>query len=359
MLTAARELTAKHCAALLGLYGQIRRVHQGHVARLRDVESQLQEISRQIEAVRASASDQVDPEQMLKLVQLDDQIQPLRRQQEWLTEQLEHEASAGRKIRAVAQQAAMASDYLGSEPRERGVTDLAELAGFQILQAQEDERRRLARDVHDGPAQVLANAVFGLEWCKRMLTHDPNQLAAELENIEHDLRSGLDDVRQFIYDLSPASFTEVGLVVSLRRYLQKFSERTGVASRLLVDPDVERATGQVEMGAFRIIQEALQNVRKHSHATDVVVTLKQDSSALRVAIEDNGIGFDRSAASMPSDGRHFGLVSMSERARLLHGELVIDSRPGNGTRISLIIPLSEPSREMGDPGALADPATES
>lgn len=352
-LKAAQTLAEKHCAALLKLYSQIRQVHQTHLARLRDVESQLQEISRQISVARTDPASTLDQEQVMRLVELEDQLQPLRQQHQWLTEQLAQEAWAGRKIRAVAQQTAMAVNYLGGTAREgSGVADVAELAGFQILQAKEDERRRLARDVHDGPAQVLANAVFGLEWCKRILARDPSQLEAELENIEHDLRNGLDDVRQFIYDLSPVSFTEVEFAVSLRRYLQKFSQRTGIVADLAISPDLERVPAPVEMGVFRIIQEALQNVRKHSHASQVNVAVAIENSTLHVTIEDNGVGFDRSAT--PSDGVHFGLVSMSERARLLDGELVIDSEPDGGTKVSLTIPLNEPNREMSEPGGLTE-----
>ncbi len=338
---------------MLKLYAQIHQVHQVHLARLHDVESKLQEISRRAEMARAKQADMLDQQHMLQLVELEDQLQPLRQQQQWLNEQLAQEAWAGRKIRAVAQQAALSVHYLRDTAVEgSGVADVAELAGFQILQAKEDERRRLARDVHDGPAQVLANAVFGLEWCKRILARDPSQLEAELENIEHDLRNGLDDVRQFIYDLSPTSFAEVEFAVTLRRYLQKFSQRTGIIADLSISPDVERVTGPIEMGVFRIIQEALQNVRKHSRASRVGVTVACENSELRVTIEDNGVGFDRSAA--PSDGVHFGLVSMSERARLLRGELVIESEPKRGTTVSLTVPLNEPNRDMSEPGGLTD-----
>ncbi len=357
-LAAAQSLAEKHYEALLKLYAQIRQVHQAHLVRLRDVEGQLQEISRKADIIRAKPADSLDQQQVLELVELEDQIQPLRQQQQWLVDQLAQEAWAGRKIRAVAQQSAMAVNFLRGTVREgTNVADVAELAGFQILQAKEDERRRLARDVHDGPAQVLANAVFGLEWCKRVLARDPTQLEAELENIAHDLRIGLDDVRQFIYDLSPVSFTEVEFAVSLRRYVQKFSERTGIIANLSIAPDLDRIPGPIEMGVFRIIQEALQNVRKHSHASRVDVAVVCEDSALRVTIEDDGVGFDRSLT--PSDGVHFGLVSMSERARLLNGELVIDSEPNGGTRVSLTVPLSEPNRDLSEPGVVTDSLGES
>lgn len=344
-LATARAQAQEHVAALFKLYEQIRQVHREHLLRLQDVENQLQAVTHQIGVLRATPLDSLESRQVLDLVDLEDQIQPLRQQQEWFAERLVQEASAARKIQAVAHQSELAAGYLGGDLSEGGgVTDLTELAEVQMLQAQEDERRRLARDVHDGPAQVLANAVFGLEWCKRTLDRNPAQLGAELENIEHDLRNGLDDVRQFIYDLSPVSFTELGLAVTLRRYLQRFSDRTHITTNLAVDPELERVNAQVEMGVFRIIQEALQNVRKHSRANAVDVSVVREDGLLTVLIVDNGVGFDQGAPR--SSGTHFGLVSMSERARLLHGELKIDSQVGAGTRVSLSVPVSELAREI-------------
>jgi len=345
VLAAASALSGEHAAAMLRLYEKVRQAHQGNLARLRDVEAQLEDVSHRIGSMRTIPINSLDPQQVLDLLELEDRLQPLSQQQEWLAEQLVLEASAGRKIQAVVHQAELAAAYLGGSLGEGGgITDLAELAEFQMLQAHEDERRRLARDIHDGPAQVLANAVFGLEWCKRMLDRDPSQLAAELENIEHDLRTGLDEVRQCIYDLSPVSFSEVGLGLTLRRYLHKFNERTGILADLSIESELDRLTAQVEIGVFRIIQEALQNVRKHSRARTVQVTVVREDALLRVVVEDNGVGFERSAS--PTGGAHFGMVSMSERARLLHGELGIDSKPGRGTRVSFTVPLSELTDDM-------------
>lgn len=345
ILVEAQALVHEHVAALLKLYERIREDHQSQLARLREVEAQLAVVTREIEKVQAVPVELLDPQQVLDLVDLEDRLQPLRQQQEWLAEQLVRAASAGRKVQAVARHVGLAAGYLGLPLQEGGgFSDLAEMAEFQMLQAQEDERRRLARDLHDGPAQVLANAVFGLEWCKRTADRDPAQLLSELENIENDLRAGLDEVRQFIYDLSPVSFSEVGLAMSLRRYLSKFSERTGIAANLSIDPELERLNGQIEIGVFRIIQEALQNVRKHSRATQVDVRVSRLEGSLCAVVADNGVGFEPTAA--PSGGLHFGMVGMQERARLIHGDLVIESAPGQGTRVSLSVPLSEFSREI-------------
>lgn len=344
-LRAAESLASEHARSLLQIYDQIRQTHQGYLNRLRDVEQQIDALAGQYAQASAGQEASDDPRRLLDLLRLEDQLRPLRQQQEWLGEQLVLLASAGRKIQAVAHQAQLAASYLGGNPAEGGgISDLTELAELHMLQAQEEERRRLARDVHDGPAQVLANAVFGLEWCKRMLDRDPAQLAAELENIENELRHGLDDVRQFIFDLSPASFTELGLIATLRSYLQKFSNRTGILTTLDAEPDLERTNPPVEIGVFRIVQEALQNVRKHSRARRVDVSVSRRDATLQIEIRDDGVGFDR--ASVPGGGTHFGLVSMAERARLLRGELTIESAPGFGTRLLLVVPVGEPARDL-------------
>src|SRR5579883_2742985 len=268
VLQKARALAADHARTMLQLYEQVRQAHQLQLARMRELEERINKSSRPREGAAVARDERNGRAVSAAASPEDEQSQVLRQQHQSMSERLVTLAVIARRIQEVARQSELAASYLDRGiSDEDGVSDLGELAKVEMLRAQEDERRRLARDVHDGPAQVLANAIFGLEWCKRMLDRNPGQLKAELENIEHDLRIGLDDVRQFIYDLSPVSFTELGLAVTLRRYLQKFSDRTHIVTNLSIDPELERVNAQVEMGVFRIIQEALQNVRKHSRGS--------------------------------------------------------------------------------------------
>ncbi|MBX6771568.1 MAG: hypothetical protein IRY83_07570 [Chloroflexi bacterium] len=345
VLQKARALAADHARTMLQLYEQVRQAHQLQLARMRELEERINKSSRPREGAAAARDERTGRAVSAAASPEDEQSQVLRQQHQSMSERLVTLAVIARRIQEVARQSELAASYLDRGiSDEDGVSDLGELAKVEMLRAQEDERRRLARDVHDGPAQVLANAIFGLEWCKRLVGKEPDRLITELDNLENDLRAGLAEVRHFIYDLNPISFSDLGLVATLRGYLGRFSERTGIETRLMVAPEVERLTGQIEIGVFRIIQEALQNVRKHSRATRVEVTLARDGPALLVRVADNGIGFDRTR--VPGSGTHFGLVSMAERARLLRGELDVDSAPGAGTRVSLRVPFSEFTRDL-------------
>jgi two-component system, NarL family, sensor histidine kinase DegS len=208
----------------------------------------------------------------------------------------------------------------------------------QIVEAQEGERRRLAREIHDGPAQVLANAIFEIQYCERLLERDPAVSKRELAHLEADLREGLTEVRRFIFDLHDPSLVELGLETTLRRYAQHYQERSGISVELDLRDLSERLSPALEVTAFRVIQEALQNVQKHAATKLVRVSSAKRQGAMVFAIADEGRGFD--AAQLASrSGRHMGIVSMRQRAELVHGELDICSSPGKGTRIGFSFPV--------------------
>lgn len=211
----------------------------------------------------------------------------------------------------------------------------------RLLAAQEEERYRLARDVHDGPAQVLANLTFEIQYCERLLDKDPAALREELLKIQNHLREGLAEVRHFIFDLRPPALADLGLEPSLRRYVQEYQDRFGIEVDLQIDEAPERLTSTQEVAIFRIIQEALQNTRKHARATQVRLTVERGPDYCRVVIKDNGVGFDP-PQTRASGKKTLGLVSMRERAELVGGTLEVTSKPGNGTQISLSVPTTLP-----------------
>ncbi len=208
----------------------------------------------------------------------------------------------------------------------------------RIIQAYEQERLRLAREIHDGPAQILANAIFELEYFEKLLERDPAAVKGQLAQLKKDIRNGLTDVRRFIFDLRPPALGEMGLFQALRRYLADYQQHFGIA----VDVDLPDSHGRLpathEVAVFRIIQEALQNVQKHAVATSVVVSGRADLGSLRISVEDNGRGFDPLEVSK-THSRNLGLTSMRERAELIDAELRVTSSPGQGTTISLLVPL--------------------
>jgi two-component system, NarL family, sensor histidine kinase DegS len=204
---------------------------------------------------------------------------------------------------------------------------------LRIIQAQEAERQRMAEDIHDGPAQVLTNAIFQVEYLDRMLRPEEREAHAELAFLRDMLRDGLDEVRGFIADLRPP-VVDVGLATAIAERARQLEERHGIAVEVSVDGIDERLSAPERASVLRILQEALQNVRKHAAASRVSIGLEGDAT---LVITDNGRGFDlmRLASGM---SRNFGLQFMRERAELMGGQLHIESRQGEGTRILLRLP---------------------
>src|SRR6186997_540390 len=204
--------------------------------------------------------------------------------------------------------------------------------GLRIVQAQEGERQRMAEDIHDGPAQVLTNAIFQIEYLDRILEpHDPSE-HAELAFLRDLLRNGLDDVRALIIDLRPP-VVDVGLAAAIADRARQLEQRHAIEVEVHVDGIDERLSTQARASVLRIFQEALQNVRKHAAASRVSIALEDDT----LVIADNGRGFDLVRVASRAT-QNFGLQFMRERAELMGAQLHIESRQGEGTRILLRLP---------------------
>lgn len=320
-------------ARLHELLAQARRSQIAFVGRLRAVEVGLGEAESRLNR-RESESD--DPSADPEVAQLRDKVEALRAQRAAIGERLGQLQLEVRKLGSVITQAQMSADYLSGGFGDTD-EDLLSLTQVWALEAQEEERRRLAREIHDGPAQVLANATLQIEYCQRLLQRDPGRLSGELDRLTSDLREGLAEVRYFIFDLRPGPLAELGLASTLQRYAENFQSRSNIEVVLDLDYTHARLSPTKEVAVFRIVQEALQNARKHSQASQVRVTLADRPTGLHVAVEDNGVGFD-SRARAEAGERHFGLSSMEERARLIRAELRVHSVPGQGTSIELRVP---------------------
>lgn len=221
----------------------------------------------------------------------------------------------------------------------------------QVLSAQEGERRRVAMELHDGPAQTLAALLWDLEVCRRLVGELPQGAGAQWEHLEVNLRAAITDLRVLIKDLRPPSLDDMGLAPCLRQHLREVGEEAGMEAEMVIGGDpvpLDPATAAV---IYRIVQEALTNAKKHASADRAVLTLHFSPEGLRIRLEDNGKGFSPGAAEGP--GLHFGLLGMRERAEMLGGELQVASAPGQGTVITLTVPASalEPkgaARAKGD-----------
>jgi len=204
--------------------------------------------------------------------------------------------------------------------------------GLRIVQAQEGERQRMAEDIHDGPAQVLTNAIFQVEYLDRMIKSEDRAAHAELAFLRDMLRNGLDEVRALITDLRPP-VVDVGLAAAIADRARQLEDRHGIAAEVAVDGIDERLSPSARASVLRILQEVLQNVRKHAAASRVSIGLEGDT----LVIADNGRGFDLVRVASRAT-QNFGLQFMRERAELMGAQLHIESRQGEGTRILLRLP---------------------
>src|SRR5438094_5322029 len=213
----------------------------------------------------------------------------------------------------------------------------------RVLGSLEAERERLYRDVHDGPAQVLANAIFEVEYLERIAERARSEvrqaLRDELANLKGRFRGSLDAVRGMIYDLRPPELTELGLAEAMRNYAAEWEARCGinVASRL--DTTDTRLLPMQELAVYRVMQEALQNVHKHAQASTVGIAWSLSSENWVLHVTDDGIGFDLVKAARHK--KSVGLLSMRERAELIGGSLQIQSTPGKGTAVTLLLPVDK------------------
>jgi signal transduction histidine kinase len=237
---------------------------------------------------------------------------------------------------AMALRSALAQDEEARKSAAAGALPPAPLPGgaLAIFQAVEAERLRIARDLHDGPAQVLADLVLKAEILDRIAQRTPEALPAELEEFRSLVRNAVADMRRFMFDLRPDSLDDLGLVATMKRFSSEYQDRTGIICRFNVSGEDRRVGSQLEEAIFRIIQEALNNVQKHSGAKTAEVVLTLQPGRIAARIRDDGSGFD--PASPPTGGRQqLGLLGMRERAEALGGRMELKSEPGRGTDLEV------------------------
>lgn len=210
--------------------------------------------------------------------------------------------------------------------------------GLKIIEAQEEERKRLSREIHDGPAQMLANVIMRSDIVDKVYREQgPEEAISEINSFKKMVRAALYEVRRIIYDLRPMALDDLGLVPTLKKYLQTIEEYHNHSKINFVNIGLDqRLPTKYEVALFRLIQESVQNALKHANASEIKVRLEMTKSAIDVLIKDNGAGFDMNQKKPES----FGIIGMKERVELLEGKMEIDSKIGKGTTISVQVPLS-------------------
>jgi signal transduction histidine kinase len=222
-----------------------------------------------------------------------------------------------------------------TDPAEPGLsTDVR----MRIVEAQEAERSRLAQEVHDGPAQALTNAIFQVEYLERVMGQDGRLAEAELRFLRELLRRELGEVRSFISNLRPPLLDHLGLDEAIEDTATSVADLTGLTIETDLQAPGDRLDGSARTVALRVVQEALQNVRKHAAATHVDVRTRLVDGDWTLEVVDDGLGFDPTSVTLAS-GRHFGLRFMRERAELIGARLDVRSGSGGGTVVRLAVPL--------------------
>ena len=218
--------------------------------------------------------------------------------------------------------------------------ELRDLAA-RLLTVQEEERRRISRDLHDDINQRLAMLVVQAESLEATLPASAVGCSKELRSIQDRLTELSDDVRHLAYQFHPSILDDLGLPVALQRLIDECAVRSNLAISLELIAPPKGIPQTVSTCLYRIAQECLANIMKHAHATHARVSLASTVDGITLTVQDDGVGFDTQQAV--DNPRGLGLVSMAERVRLVHGTVTIDSIPQQGTRLSIHVPHSEVS----------------
>jgi signal transduction histidine kinase len=240
--------------------------------------------------------------------------------------------------------------------RETAARYQAEYAGkvlktyaAHVMQAQEDERKKIAHELHDQTIQTLsliARRLAGMKDRNSLLSSEMNEGVRDAHEMTE---KAVKELRDFTRSIRPPILDDLGMVPAIRRSLIESTERTGMKGSFKLVGAERRLPQDIEVSMFRIAQEAIWNTERHSKATEIIITITQSSDEARIDISDNGIGFDVPPvpSSFYADGK-LGLLGIEERAVLIGGKLKIKAIPNKGAMISISIPLSESAHKVSE-----------
>jgi two-component system sensor histidine kinase DegS len=216
-----------------------------------------------------------------------------------------------------------------------GISKSAVASIESIIQAQESERQRLSRQMHDGPAQALSNFILQTEIAMRLMDVDNVQAREELNNLKSSAMSTFQKVRNFIFELRPMMLDDLGLSPTIKRYADTFKEQTGMEVSVTVSGQERRLESYMEVMIFRALQELLGNAARHSQASNVKAMIDMSEIAVKVTVDDNGKGFN---VEILKQGNTLGLNLIRDRVEMLGGTFDLDSTIGKGTKVMFSIP---------------------
>ena len=249
------------------------------------------------------------------------------------------------RAESIGSQMSVVLEYLSGELGQ--VTRIVESAknrqmiGLKIILAQEEERKRIAREIHDGPAQMLANLVLRTEIVERMLVKQEFGLVqAEVLDLKGQVRYSLEEMRKVIFNLRPMALDDLGLIPTLRKYVHDYEEKTKIRTSFETRGKEHRLSSAMEAAVYRLVQEGLSNAAKHAYPSYVLVEITYQAQLIKIVVKDNGLGFNVKKVSEQANRESFGLVGMRERVELLEGRMEILSAENQGTTIVIHIPTN-------------------
>lgn len=306
--------------------------------RLAEVSSNFEKYT--VEEVRA-AYEQANEFQVQLAIYAQEEKQ-LRQRRDHLERRLLQLKDTIDRAESLASQMAVIYNFLAGDLKQFG--EMIETAkeqqafGLKIIEAQEEERKRLSREIHDGPAQMLANVMLRAELVERVYEDKGiEQALEEIRDLRKMVASSLTEVRRIIYDLRPMALDDLGIIPALSNYLKNFSRRMNLEIQFKHIGKDMRLPQQIEVSIFRLVQEAVQNAHKHAKPTFVQVKIEVKATKVILIVKDNGVGFDKTEKKENS----FGLMGMKERVHVLEGKIDIVSKLNGGTMIMIEVPIHQ------------------
>lgn len=296
------------------------------VGEIKKIETALEQTPRT--AIREAYSEALSSQQRLLAVR--GQMEKFQAQETVLRQNVETIQSVISMLDKAASNGGGAKSSLMSSPREMII---------RVIDAQEEERERLANQMHDGTAIPITNFILQAEICQKLFDKNPEKARMELGNLMSGARETFQRIRDFIFDLRPMMLTDLGLVPTLKRYQEAYQNKSGIETEMIINGRERRLESYLEVLIFRGIQELMVNARDQGGATNIKVMLEMGPDRIRAVVEDNGRGFATGQLTLDEKtSQPLGLSTLQERVHLVGGSLQIDSVSGQGARIEIEVP---------------------
>jgi two-component system sensor histidine kinase UhpB len=212
----------------------------------------------------------------------------------------------------------------------------------RAINAQEEERREIALTLHDDTGQILTMLIINLELLEDQLPVDAAVLKSKLQVARDLAQQSLASLRKIVYGLRPTILDDLGLVPAIRWVARTYLEESGIHTEVIASEDLNPLSPQMTSTLFRICQEAINNILRHAQANNARISLNQQNCEIRLRVEDDGVGFDVAQASEQAISlQHLGLLGIQERAQLVGGRISLESTPGKGTCLMVLVPVLE------------------